>query len=61
MKEDFGDEKGEPLAIYTDFHSELPFLELDYIASAKCRYLHFAPLNGKSSSKKGTFDANRYR
>jgi hypothetical protein len=26
------------LIIYTAFHVELPFLELDYTASAKCRY-----------------------
>jgi hypothetical protein len=24
--------------IYTDFHRNLPFLELDFKASAKCRY-----------------------
>jgi hypothetical protein len=45
---------------YTAFHIKLPFLELDYTASAKCRYRHFAPLNGQSSSKKGTFDEKRY-
>jgi hypothetical protein len=31
---------------YTAFHIKLPFLELDYTASAKCRSRHFAPLNG---------------
>jgi hypothetical protein len=41
---------------YTAFHIKLPFLELDYTASAKCRYWHFAPFNGQSSSKKATFD-----
>jgi hypothetical protein len=33
-------------ALYTAFHIKLPFLELDYTASAKCRDRHFAPLNG---------------
>jgi AbrB family looped-hinge helix DNA binding protein len=45
---------------YTAFHIKLPFLELDYTASAKCRNQHFAPLNGQSRSKKGTFDEKRY-
>jgi hypothetical protein len=26
---------------YTAFHIKLPFLELDYTASAKCRFRHF--------------------
>jgi hypothetical protein len=46
--------------IYTAFHIKLPFLELDYTASAKCRYRHFALFNGLSSSKKGTFDEKLY-
>ncbi|MDR1537561.1 MAG: hypothetical protein LBU32_06120, partial [Clostridiales bacterium] len=37
------------------FRTKLPFLELDYTAIAKCRYDHFAPLNGESSSKTGIF------
>jgi hypothetical protein len=31
---------------YTAFYIKLPFLELDYTASAKCRSRHLAPLNG---------------
>jgi hypothetical protein len=45
---------------YTAFHIKLTFFELDYTASAKCRFRHFAPFNGQSSSKKGTFDEKRY-
>jgi hypothetical protein len=28
------------------FRIKSPFLELDYTASEKCMYRHFAPLNG---------------
>jgi hypothetical protein len=31
---------------YAAFHIKLPFLALDYTASAKCRFRHFAPFNG---------------
>jgi hypothetical protein len=39
------------IVIFTAFHIELPFLELDYTASAKCRYQSHRSMDSQAPKK----------